>query len=215
MTSENLLNADVPEKFKDAETGAVKMDALVQSYRELEKKLSQSPRVPKSHDEYCVDCSHGLFVPDEAINKRLHAKGFTAEQVQEVYDLAAEKMMPMMMEIAAEYRADREVEKLIQHFGGADKWREMSRQLLGFGQKNLPADVLENLAGSYEGVLALHRMMKGEEPRMNQEHKAMPEAVDDGDLRSMMRDPKYWREKDPAFIAKVTQGFQDLYGSTK
>lgn len=27
------------------------------------------------------------------------------------------------------------------------------------------------------------------------------------DLRSMQNDPKYWKEKDPAFIAKVRQGF--------
>jgi len=37
-------------------------------------------------------------------------------------------------------------------------------------------------------------------------------GVDDKELSSMMRDPKYWREKDPAFVAKVTQGFQRLYG---
>jgi hypothetical protein len=211
MTTENLLKAEVPEKFKDAQTGAVKMDVLVQSYKELEKRLSQVPAAPKSHTEYCVDCAHGLFVPDEAVNKRLHAKGFTQEQVQEVYDLAAEKLMPMMMEIAAEYAADREVEKLISHFGGADGWREMSRQLLSFGRKNLPTDVLDNLASSYEGVLALHRMMKGEEPKLPRA-EAAPKAQDDGDLRSMMRDPRYWKQKDPAFIAKVTEGFQTLYG---
>jgi hypothetical protein len=32
------------------------------------------------------------------------------------------------------------------------------------------------------------------------------------DLQSMMKDPKYWRDKDPAFIAKVTDGFQSVYG---
>jgi len=28
----------------------------------------------------------------------------------------------------------------------------------------------------------------------------------------MMRDPKYWREKDPSFVAKVTEGFERMYG---
>jgi hypothetical protein len=27
------------------------------------------------------------------------------------------------------------------------------------------------------------------------------------ELRSMQNDPKYWKEKDPAFIAKVRAGF--------
>jgi hypothetical protein len=37
-------------------------------------------------------------------------------------------------------------------------------------------------------------------------------AVDEKDLHSMMRDPRYWRDKDPSFIAKVTDGFQKIYG---
>lgn len=212
MTTENLLQADVPEKFKDPTTGAVKVDALAQSYRELEKRLSQIPAPPKSHDDYCVDCSHGLFTPDTGVNKRLHEKGFTQDQVQEVYNLAAEKLMPMMMEIAADFQADREVEKLVNHFGGAEQWQEIARQLLAFGQKNLPADVLDNLSSSYEGVLALYRMMKGEEPSLRRDSTVAGE-VDSRDLSSMMRDPRYWKHKDPAFIAKVTDGFQKLYGN--
>ena len=29
----------------------------------------------------------------------------------------------------------------------------------------------------------------------------------------MIRDPRYWRDKDPAFINQVTQGFQRRYGN--
>tara|TARA_R110002095_G_scaffold22357_1_gene24196 strand:+ start:845 stop:1489 length:645 start_codon:yes stop_codon:yes gene_type:complete len=213
MTEEdNLLNADIPEKFKDPETGAVKIDALAKSYRALEHKLSQSPKPPKSPEEYCINCDHGLFKPDETVNKRLHDMGFTHEQAQVVYDLAAEKMVPMMREVAADLSADREVEKLINHFGGAQQWKDISRQLLAFGQKNLPADVLDNLSSSYEGVMALHRMMQGHEPRLNRNSTAAQSHMNASELSSMMRDPKYWRDKDPAFIAKVTEGFQNMYG---
>lgn len=210
--TENLLEADIPEKFKDPQSGAVRVEAMAQSYKELERKLSQMPSPPKSHEEYCVDCSHGLFTPDAAVNKRLHEKGFTQDQVQEVYNLAAEKLLPMMMEIAADYKADREVEKLIAHFGGAENWQSISRQLLAYGQKSLPEDVLDNLTSSYEGVLALYRMMKGEEPILSRGQSSAPDSVGENDLASMMRDPRYWKQKDPAFIAKVTQGFQTLYG---
>jgi len=120
MTDENLLNADIPEKFKDPETGEVNVMAMAKSYKQLETMLSQKPSAPKTHDEYCIDCEkHGLFAADPEVNKRLHDKGFTNEQAQEVYDLAAEKMMPMIHEIIADYQADREVEKLINHFGRA------------------------------------------------------------------------------------------------
>ncbi|MGB4057452.1 MAG: hypothetical protein WBK77_05155 [Alphaproteobacteria bacterium] len=211
--TDNLLMNDVPEKFKDPETGVLKAEALLKSYRELEKKISQTPAAPKSHEEYCIDCSHGLFEPDDEVNRRMHAKGFTHDQAQEAYNLAAEKMIPMMKQIAGEFQADREVEKLINHFGGPEKWQEISRQLLSFGKQSLAPDVLESLSSSYEGVLALHRMMKTGEPGLKR-GQGNVSAVDEGDLRSMMRDPRYWRDKDPSFVAKVTEGFKKIYGNS-
>lgn len=203
----------IPDKFKDPSTGELKIDSLLTSYSELEKRLSKTPSVPKSHEEYCINCDHGYFGVDEDLNKKLHAKGFTNEQVQTVYDLAAEKMVPMVFQIAADYNAEREIEKLEKQFGGEDQWREVSRQLLAFGQKSLPADVLETLSSSYEGVMALHRMMKGEEPVLKKSGEE-PSGVSQGEmeLHSMMRDPKYWRDQDPSFVARVTQGFEKLYG---
>jgi len=214
----NLLIEDidpsiVPDKFKNPETGAVRLDAMVNSYAELEKKMSEKPshNAPASHEEYCVNCDHGMFESDAEINKRLHAKGMSEEQVQEVYDLAAEKMVPMVKQIAGDFSADREVEKLINHFGGVNQWKEVSKQLLAFGQRNLPADVLENLSSSYEGVLALYKMMQSEEPSMKKE-TSNPSSAGTEDIQSMMRDPKYWRDKDPAMVKKVTEGFQKIYG---
>lgn len=212
MNDENLLNADIPEKFKDPETGEIKLAMMAKSYKELEQKLSQSPSAPKSPQEYAINCHHGMFKPDADVNERLHKKGFTQEQAQEVYDLAAEKLMPMMREIMDDIHADREVEKLINHFGGTSQWKEVSRQLLAFGRQNLPADVLDNMASSYEGVIALERMMKAGEPSLQKKSDGPPSTEGQAELSSMMRDPKYWRDKDPAFVEKVTQGFQSLYG---
>jgi hypothetical protein len=72
----DLLTNEIPDKFKDTETGELKTDVLLRSYKELEKKLSTVPSVPKSHEEYCIDCSHGMFTPDDDVNRRMHAKGF-------------------------------------------------------------------------------------------------------------------------------------------
>ncbi|MAE52432.1 MAG: hypothetical protein CMH27_11545 [Micavibrio sp.] len=204
----------VPQKFKDPETGAINIPAIVNSYTELEKKMSSGAgsMAPDSPEEYCVDCKHGMFTPDPDVNYRLHAKGLSQEQVQEVYDLAAEKLVPMIVQLAGDFQADREIEKLVSHFGGQEQWKEVSRQLLAFGQKNMPKDVLENLSSSYEGVMALYRMMKGEEPMMSRADAEVDAGSDMNELKSMMRDPKYWKEKDPAFVAKVTEGFKKMYG---
>ncbi|MCB9996621.1 MAG: hypothetical protein H6869_09315 [Rhodospirillales bacterium] len=202
----------IPEKFRDLQTGELRADALLRSYTELERKLSTVPKPPASPDEYCVDCSHGLFEPDADINKRLFDQGFTLEQVQAVYDLAAEKFVPMVLELAQEFKADREVERLVAAFGGEEKWAEVSRQLLAFGKKNLPPEVLSSLSGSFEGVMALYRMMKGQEPGLSMQAQNNAASMDAPDLNSMMRDPRYWRDRDPAYVAKVTEGFQKMYG---
>lgn len=215
LTEENEAAPNVPEKFRDAETGKIRLDRLLQSYQELERKLSSgsgAPKIPATPDEYKIALPNKAMQMDADVNRRLHEKGFTEEQVQEVYDLAAEKLMPVMQAMVAEFEADKEIEKLVEKFGGPEKWAEMSRQMLAFGQKNLAPDVLENLASSYDGVMALHKMMKSEEPNMSPRDKA---ADTDGldDLNEMMRDPRYWREKDPAFVKKVTSGFEKLYGT--
>lgn len=216
-TIDNLLDNEIPAKFKDTETGELRLGELVKSYNALEKKFSTQPRPPKSHDEYCINCDHGLFTQDEELNKLFHERGFTQDQVQFVYDMAAEKMIPMIKDLAADFRAERELEKLVTHFGGPEKWKQTARQLLAYGQKSLPRDVLDTLASSYEGVLALHGMMTGEgsgksKVSVSESLKNSGGSREVLDLQSMMRDPKYWRDQDPSFIARVTEGFKKLYG---
>lgn len=222
---------NLPEKFWDAEKNEIRLDALIGSYSALEKKLSgtlpapDSPEnrqrllrslgMPEKAEEYQVDTSHGLFEADNDINLQLHDKGFTADQVQAVYDLAAEKLVPLIMEMSASFDAERELDKIVDHFGGEEQWNEISRQLLAYGQKNLKPEILQTLSSSYEGVLTLHKMMKGE----NQENIGNVRGdadsnllgSDEQQLQSMMKDPKYWKSKDPSFIAKVTKGFEKLY----
>lgn len=208
---EDLDETTIPEKFKEPQSGDLRVQALINSYSEMEKKLSGIQSAPKSPEEYCVDCSHGMFEPDVDINRRLHAKDFTQIQAQEVYDLAADKMIPMVAQMANDFKADNEVEKLVNHFGGQEQWAEVSRQLLAFGQKNLPEDVLDSLSSSFEGVLALERMMKSDEPNLKK-GTSNPSAIGEKELQSMMRDPRYWRDKDPVFVEKVTEGFKGMYG---
>ncbi len=218
----------VPDKFRDAGTGQIRVEALLKSYLELERKLSQmvplpgpdrdpaelkrlwsALGVPERPEEYAVACPHGLFEPDAAMNARLHEAGFTPAQVQLVYDLAAERLVPMIREIAAGFEAEREVERLAAHFGGEEKWREVSRQLLAWGRRHLPGPALEGLSTSFDGVMALYRMMTSDEPGAL--NGAAGGAAGDADLHAQMRDPRYWRDKDPAFVAKVTEGFRRMY----
>jgi hypothetical protein len=75
----------------------------------------------------------------------------------------------------------------------------------------LPQNVFENLAGSYDGVMALYKMMNNNQSPAIDKQMSQIGASDEKELQSMMRDPKYWKERDPQFIEKVTKGFEALY----
>lgn len=216
---------NVPTKFWDADKQEIRVEALLKSYIELEKKLStmvdtgkldtgklnEMRGVPGSADGYTINLEQSLLDSDPDVNARMHEAGFTSDQVQLVYDLASEKMLPLIVELAAEFQADKEVERLKREFGGADKWSEVSRQLLAFGQKNLPKDVLSGLASSYEGVMALYSMMKSNKSLSFGNGGEDAPAVDEAEIKKLMQSPQYWRDKDPGVVAKVTDGFRKLY----
>lgn len=220
----------IPIKFWDAEKKEIRIDALLNSYLSLEKRLSKMVPIPENDDDKkrlqkllgCPDCADDYQVTlkndmvdiDPELNTRLHAKGFTNDQVQEIYDLATEKLVPMILEMAAEFQADRELERLVKEFGGQEKWGLISTQLQEFGKKNLPLSAYEGLCCSYDGVMALYNMMKiGSKSPITKDGSGSFEALDETGLRAMMQNPKYWRDRDPAFIAKVSDGFQRIYKS--
>ncbi|MFK7865997.1 MAG: hypothetical protein AB8B77_00995 [Alphaproteobacteria bacterium] len=41
--------------------------------------------------------------------------------------------------------------------------------------------------------------------------QGQPAKIDESALKAMIRSPQYWRDRDPAVIAKVTKGYKALY----
>ncbi|NGM22468.1 hypothetical protein G3576_20795 [Roseomonas stagni] len=222
--------AEIPEKFWDEAAGALRVDALLKSYLELERRMSQrqapptddAPEeerqrwrrllgIPDSPDGYEITPPNEVVTPDAAVNARLHEAGFTPRQVQLVYDLAAERLMPLIAEAAADFEAARQVEKLQAHFGGEERFRRIAAQLSSWGRANLPEAVFTALSSTAEGVIALQRMMEGKEPPLARDAQAEA-GPDEGELRRMMRDPRYWRTREPDFVKRVTDGFKRLVG---
>ena len=227
LSETNAINP-IPEKFRDPQTGELRADVLLKSYLELEKKLgrmvdpSDSTRmnsllgVPEKHSDYCINCDHGLFAPDDEVNTRLHAAGFKPDQAQLVYDLAAERLVPMILEVANEYQSEREQERLVAEFGGQERWQEIARQIQTWASTNLPPQAVKGLSTTYDGIMALYRMMQdsssaGEMP-VDAGGASGPSALSGADdLAAMMRDPRYWKQKDPNYVAKVTSAFERRY----
>lgn len=62
--------------------------------------------------------------------------------------------------------------------------------------------------------MALEALVKASGERQPPTGAGAPavDSVTQESLDAMTRDPRYWRERDPAFVARVTAGFQKLYG---
>lgn len=221
---------DVPQKFRDPASGALRVDALLKSYLELERALSRRMAapgddaseedrlrwrralgVPESPDAYEIKAPHDLCGPDEEVNRRLHEAGFSCRQAQLVYDLAAERLLPLIAEAAAEFDAGKQREKLHAEFGGEERYRRLAPQIAAWGRANLSEPVFAALATTAEGVLAMYRMMGAKEPPLSRD-AAAEAAPDEAELRKMMRDPRYWRSREPDFVKRVTDGFRRLVG---
>lgn len=53
-------------------------------------------------------------------------------------------------------------------------------------------------------------MMSSNEPTLGRERDFGGELNEES-LRKMMEDPRYWRDKDASYIARITKGFEKLY----
>lgn len=222
--NENKNSVDttkIPDKFKDTKTGKINIDALVKSYLELEKKLSNRTKLlpatsngtmPEKPEDYQIIMKNPMLVMDKEMNKQLFELGFTNEQLQAVYDLAADKIIPLLENLSADYRADKEMAELEREFGGADAFNTIARQISAWGEKNLKPDIFNALSTSKEGIMTIYKMMNEQsEPPVLPNTPHSHEQITEDSLRALMRNPKYWKEQDPALLKRVEEGFKRLY----
>lgn len=205
----------LPEQFWDEQTGEVRLEELIASYNDLARRddnliETNLRNMPQNYTQYQIKSPSPVLEVDEDLMKRFYEKGFTNEQAQFVYDLAGERVLPVLDEMAVNFEAEKQLEKLSRYFGGRDKFNEVSRSLSNWAKQNVNPEVYEALGSTSEGVIALYKMMSSSEPLLNKNDGEMSNLSEAG-LRKMMEDPRYWRDKDSAYIAKITRGFEKLY----
>lgn len=204
--------AYVPEKFWDPETNSVRTEALAKSYAELERRFGGrgDTGIPDTPEGYRIETESGMLASDPEVNAKLHEAGFTDAQAQLVYDLAAERLMPMVGAIAGDFEAKRQTDKLVEHFGGPERWHDAKRQIAAWGRTSFAPEVFEALSTTAEGVIAMHAMMAAGEPGLMQGDQR-PAADDETALRELMHDPRYWRHRESGIVRRVREGFRRLY----
>lgn len=166
--------------------------------------------LPASYDRYQIKITNPLLEKDEEVLKRLFDKKFTNEQAQLVYDLASEKVIPVLDQLTVNFEAQKQLEKLVSYFGSQERFNEISRQLSSWAKENIRPEIYDALGSTYEGVIALYKMMSSNEPILGREGSKSEELSEES-LRKMMEDPRYWRDKDTNYVNKITKGFERLY----
>lgn len=214
----------IPEKFLN-EDGTLNADALMKSYRELEKKMGGMISVPAADadDATRARFNHAIGVPDnaddyprndifddDAVRKKFHDIGLTSTQVEKIYSIAEEFLSPVLSELFQMQNETNAISELRNFFGGTEKMNDALRAINAFGEKFLPADAFDALCATPQGIQGVYKMMQSMEPGVKTDKNTI-ENLSDDDLRRMMRDPKYWRDADPEYVRKIENGFKKLY----
>jgi hypothetical protein len=83
-----------------------------------------------------------------------------------------------------------------------------------FADKFFPTEAIpavERMCESYEGILALETIMEAMKDGSFAAEAQSTAGQSEADLREMMSDPRYHKDRDPHFIKQVTEGYQALY----
>lgn len=191
----------VPEKFWDGDAGAARLEDFGKSYAELErergertKRVPEKYQVPASFKGFEIPANHLKAVEDLARAESYSQQGFEQLALIAFGDPGAARKE---LEAAFGDKTDETLEACRLFASTMGDHEEAVRQLV-----STPA-----------GVKLLDAW------RLASVEKGLPGAGGEGggrkteaDLKKLMADPSYWRDRDPKVIAEVTQGWAELYG---
>lgn len=214
----------IPEKFLNSD-GTLNTDALVKSYTELEKKIGSMVSVPtpESDAQSRLKFNRAIGVPDNAseypkndlyddenLRQKFFDIGLTKTQVEKIYDIANEFLSPVISDLFSAQDETNAITELKSFFGSTEKMTDALQAINAFGERFLPREAFEELCSSAQGIQSVYKMMQSMEPDVKTDKNEVV-ALTENDLRRMMADPKYWRDKDSEYIRKIENGFKKLY----
>ena len=233
QTEESYKPDFVQDKFWNKDTNEINIEELSSSYNSLEKKLGSRTE----------DLSKQIR---EDIANELKAKvpenyEISMPEIPENVQMDIDPEMPLLQwwqKTAKEAGLSQDqfntgIEAFVNNEIGSLPDLENEKQLLGenanarieaadlWSKKNLSTDsydAISEFASTAKGVKALEEIMKlNKDAPIPQTETAIDAAPSLDDLRSMMKDPRYWKDgdRDQAYINKVSNLYEKYYGNQK
>ncbi|MBR9970814.1 hypothetical protein [Magnetospirillum sulfuroxidans] len=220
-----VTKVDVPEPFRNSD-GSVNIAAALKAHADLRQQLSTRPTAPERYDfaaiipEEAKSVLGDVLVDGAPLLPKAEAWGkkwnLPPEAMGEALSLLAERdgLLGQAGEADSSTAQEQAWAEAVQLVGSREKAEGIGRRFataLGLTDKDPPIGLPPQALPLLEKLLE----KAGAGTVTTTRDVAATAAVTEADLETMMRDPKYWKQKDPAFIAQVTEGFQKLYGGQK
>lgn len=209
----------LPQKFERPEELAVsygelekafysrKEDLRNQIVSELNEEASSNAPISPADYEVNIQSPEGL---EYNIDENDPMLGWFRDKAHN-YGLSQEEFTELMNEYASvdavrgpDWNVESETlgEHAEQRLDRVDLWAEKNLSSEAYSAfANIPASA--NMVQLFEELMELNG-----QPQFNMVSETeFQERLSREDLMAMQNDPKYWKEKDPAYIAKVRQGF--------
>ena len=221
----------VPDKFWNKDLNEINVEELSSSYNSLEKKLGartdelskqvrediekeKRAKVPENYEIAKPELEEGVDVDINADmpllqwwQKTAKDNGLTQEQFNEGINAFVNNEVSALPSVEEEKKSLGD--NATARIEAAELW----------SKKNLSTDAYETMskiASSANGVKLIEEIMKlNKDAPIPTTETAIEAAPSLNDLRSMMQDKRYWLDKDPAYITKVSNLYEKYYGSKK
>ena len=218
----------ISDKFWDNDRGEVNVESLSTSYNALEKKLGQrtdeltkqirtdmeqerNAKVPEKYEITMPEIPEDIDMEVHEDQPLLKWWGETAKSMGLSQDQFNEGINQFVQN---EINGLPNIEEESKQLGDNSKDRIESANL--WAKKHLSENAyntMSKLSSTAEGVKAIEEIMALNKSSVMPNSPTAVEAKPSlEDLRSMMKDPKYWKdgEKDPAYIERVSKLFGQL-----
>ena len=207
----------LPEKYNTGED-------LAKAYKELESKLGTkeedirskiieeiqteafSERPESAGDYQLPDIVNEEMAVDNELLKwwadHSYENGFSQDEFNKGIEMYAQAIGSQEPDL------DTEAAKL------GDNANDRIQAASMFANKFFPAEAIpavERMCESHEGILALEAVMEAMKDGSFTAETQPTAGQTKEELEEMMRDPRYYKDRDPHFVKQVTEGFQALY----